>query len=382
MGINGIGGAGILGTVLEGVKLQARGDSTFVVPPYMAQPGGTIQERLQRRLGMGTLTTYAAIGSRMVETYFDAADTVQAASAGAIAGSVIGVNNTGVYLIAGPTNDWTNPTGGSNYAPANPSANKIANVTDSLLAVMALISASARVETNIAGTATGVWTTSTAVNGFSGKDQASTTSATGTAHYDVPVTFTASGRCWHVGYTQTFGMAPVSIAVDGVIQWAYTPPVWESEFSGRGTTTTYGYGPSCKMVKAPAGAHTCTITKTDTSGATILYSDVWLPVAANPPLIVVEKYALPYSAGVTNPYLSAQNIADMLSSQATWNAAIDNAVAQFPNAVVADCSILTGRQSQYDGVHPGDRMMKERADIYQAAMMRAAQSFTAGINLV
>lgn len=370
--------------VLEGVAPVYRTHSFGVAASLgICSPGGDFQSRLGRRLSLGTATTYGLSSSRMVELWYDAMDTALAGSgSGAIAGSVAATDERGVVVIMGLTNDWLNSTAttGNTFSPASPTALRIGNWKNALTTIMALCSASSRIETET-GTKTGVWTNQTAQNGYSGKTYNFT--AAQNANYAVPVTFKNNGVAYHIALDLSAAAAgAATVAVDGVTQdsWA-SGTLFEQIKSTRGTGTTFVVGPHPSRLTATPGAHTVTITKTDASVSTPVYSDVILPMSDTPPLILVVKDPLPDISIATSPFITAQNVADMAATQATWYAAIDAVVAQFPNAMAVDCSDITGPANHWsvDGVHNNDPMNRAITDRIAAALITSAAKSLTGL---
>lgn len=135
-----------------------------------------------------------------------------------------------------------------------------------------------------------------------------------------------------------------------------------------------------------AGAHTITVTKTDsdTSANGDIFVDALLPVAASPPLVVVVKQVKMRSADYTK--FATQGLTGVSDATVdTFNGFIDTIAAEFPNVIVVDPADA-GWDPDTDLVptadttfgHPNDRGMAVIAQAIVDAL--AIQTYADGLN--
>lgn len=363
MSRSGGGGSAAYATArpAEGAVVVALGHSFTVEPPILASSGYSQWKRVAGRLNASLSTSEGVDSARMVDTALLAMNGFGTAS------KKIGTPNRGLFLLDCETNDMVNPQSGAVLFGAL-TAPQVNVFRLALRAVLAMTSASARVEEPIAGLPAG-WATS-AYNGCSGGAFAHTTTPGAALSYP-PFVVPASGKvyalstlvagggdfAYSVGATQ---VANVSNAALNLPASLFTQVATNNPGAGGWT-----FFPSATLLDLSAytgTSVTVTITKTD-SGAGQVNADALLLQDPTPAPVLVQQ----------DPQLKATAPAGWPATAAANKALLDPVIAavtsEFPSAILfAPPLDPTTHDIGSDGVHPADRGMRKIADSMLAAL--------------
>jgi hypothetical protein len=354
-----------------GADLWVYGHSYTADPGIRCTAGSEFFNVLAARYAM-TDTTYGVSSSRLQQVFFD----VLGATTGSVGGSTWDASRTGAVVVDCEVNDAYNFNGVGTAQSLT--AQGVSNYGDALRGILAVLSASSRVE-QTAGTTSGVWSTNTDGR-FSGGSNIETTALN--AYIDLPVTVGSSGVVWLISYllSSSLGSGLVgehSIYVDGVLHT--TVPAVTSAFdqikSGRGPETLdFGVKP-IRLAGISPGARTIRVKKTD-AGAGKVYVDCILVQGDDPVKVVIVKDPDPNTAASASAPTSASdpdsNRVIILANKPLLDDEIDGVLGDFSNAVAVESGISVAGVSAVDALHPNDTGMAQLAASIAGGLAAAA----------
>ncbi len=372
--------------IAPNVSLYAYGHSGMLIPGAYCTSGAEVLTLSNARLSALSSTSYAVSRSRMLDVFFDLLGGYGGAAGGAQWPTAPNGRSgrPGVVIIDAEKEDFYNPTNtaGTTFGPlSTTSLGQVANFQSALLASVALIQSSSRLE-HTAGTAsgTGSWTTN---NGsFSGGSMVSTTTQ-GETYTFSNVTVPASGTLWVLGYVTTSATGDTSIAINGTIVATATTG------NAIGATAIYSqrpgsinnpstYQPQITQVSGltPGANVTVAVSKSDSSSNPIYFDCILVPAQSSPMIILPldnlgnNTYPAPTSpvanwsnmlteASINKPYLdkAISNVLSTLNQTSQVAASIDLGYALSG----IDLSYITGNDLN-------DRGMRKFSDLLTYAI--------------